>query len=60
MIDMTFIFRSLKGRCHGSQFLGRISEIATPTFILRNVNGRINCGDKNLASFGSANLEIQR
>ena len=30
MIDLTFVFRSFKGRCHGNQFLGESAKSPYP------------------------------
>jgi len=35
MIDLTFVLRSLKGRCHGNEFWTKSAKLAYLTFIQR-------------------------
>jgi len=62
MTILTFIFRSLEGRCHGNQSLGRIGKIAIylwATFIHHTgIPQRIGCANHgdDLAATSGRNL----
>ena len=56
MIDLTFVFRSLKGRCYGNRFSVTAALIGIPElhafalsvhneFCDRNADARVNTGD---------------
>jgi len=71
MSKLTFLFRLIKGRCHGNQFRGKVGKIGLLTFIHRTDiqkrfgilqwRWKLNSGDdlaKNLVNFGPVTPEF--